>query len=90
MDVSLTPELERLVIDKVESGLYTSPSEVVGEALRLLDQRDQARANRLAALKRDIAVGVEQSKRGDVMDAEAFFEELLQETRAEASSKRVE
>jgi antitoxin ParD1/3/4 len=40
MNVSLTPELEQLVNDKVRSGLYQTASEVVREALRLLKQRD--------------------------------------------------
>ena len=40
MNVSLTPELERLVNEKVESGLYQTASEVVREALRLLKERD--------------------------------------------------
>ena len=35
MNVSLTPELEKLVNAKVESGRYNSASEVVREALRL-------------------------------------------------------
>ena len=66
MNVSLTPELERLVQDKVKSGLYLSASEVVREALRLLDERDQLRQIRLAELKKKIAVGVEQAERGEV------------------------
>jgi putative addiction module CopG family antidote len=40
MNVSLTPELEKLVNEKVRSGLYQTASEVVREALRLLKQRD--------------------------------------------------
>lgn len=40
MNVSLTPELEKLVIEKVRGGLYQTASEVVREALRLLKQRD--------------------------------------------------
>ena len=43
MNVSLTPELERLVNEKVDSGLYQTASEVVREALRLLKDRDDAR-----------------------------------------------
>lgn len=35
MNVSLTPELERLVREKVATGLYNNASEVVREALRL-------------------------------------------------------
>jgi antitoxin ParD1/3/4 len=40
MNVSLTPELEALVNEKVRGGLYQTASEVVREALRLLKQRD--------------------------------------------------
>src|SRR5277367_6746005 len=43
MNVSLTPELEKFVTTKVESGRYNSASEVVREALRLLDEHDSDR-----------------------------------------------
>lgn len=35
MNISLTPELEKAVKDKVESGLYNNASEVIREALRI-------------------------------------------------------
>ena len=41
VDVSLTPRQRKLVQEKVDSGVYRSPNEVVGEALRLLDERDR-------------------------------------------------
>jgi antitoxin ParD1/3/4 len=52
MNVSLTPELEALVNEKVRSGLYGTASEVVREALRLLKQRDDEarRADQQAGL----------------------------------------
>ena len=52
MNVSLTPELEQLVNEKVRTGLYQTASEVVREALRLLKQRDDEtrRADQQAAL----------------------------------------
>uniref|UniRef100_Q01ZX4 Putative transcriptional regulators, CopG/Arc/MetJ family n=1 Tax=Solibacter usitatus (strain Ellin6076) TaxID=234267 RepID=Q01ZX4_SOLUE len=67
MNVSLTPELEKFVGAKVKSGRYNSASEVVREALRLLEQHDSARTaqleefneqlgRRLAALDRREAV----------------------------------
>ncbi len=43
MNVSLTPELERFVDDKVESGLYNNASEVIREGLRLLKEHDEVR-----------------------------------------------
>ncbi len=54
MNVSLTPDLERFVTAKVESGRYNSASEVVREALRLLEEHDQARAAQLAEFNREL------------------------------------
>jgi len=52
MNVSLTPELERLVTRKVESGLYQSASEVIREGLRLLDDQDRLRELHLAEVRK--------------------------------------
>ncbi len=60
MNVSLTPELERLVAVKVKSGMYQTASEVIREGLRLLKERDT-----LKALRRDIRDGFEQIERGE-------------------------
>ena len=65
MNVSLTPKLEELVSKRVASGLYNSASEVVREALRLLEERDRLREMRLEELRREIAVGLEQLDRGE-------------------------
>ncbi len=54
MNVSLTPELEKFVSAKVESGRYNSSSEVVREALRLLEQHDSARAVQLGAFNKEL------------------------------------
>ena len=66
MNVSLTPRLEKLVNGKVASGLYHSASEVVREGLRLLTQQDEIRAQRLNELRREIALGLEDAKRGEL------------------------
>ena len=59
MNISLNPHFEELVKGKVESGLYNSVSEVMREALRLLEERDQLRDLRLEALRRDIQKGMD-------------------------------
>ncbi len=64
MNVSLTPELEKLINDKVASGLYNSASEVVREALRLLKEQDALKQFRLEELRRELQLGVEQAERG--------------------------
>ena len=58
MNVNLTPQLEELVRAKVGSGLYSSASEVVREALRLMDERDRLRQAKLEELRRDIRKGL--------------------------------
>lgn len=58
MNVSLTPQLEKLVNQKVASGRYGSASEVVREALRLLEEREQFRHAQIEELKREVQVGV--------------------------------
>ncbi|MDR3557173.1 MAG: type II toxin-antitoxin system ParD family antitoxin [Syntrophobacteraceae bacterium] len=59
MNISLTPQLEELVKRKVQSGLYGSASEVMREALRLLDERDRLQAIRVEELRAEIKKGLE-------------------------------
>lgn len=59
MNVSLTPELEQYVQEKVTSGLYYSASEVIREGLRLLRERDQFQQIRLQDLRQDIQTGLD-------------------------------
>ena len=58
MNISLNPHFEELVKGKVESGLYNSASEVMREALRLLEERDRLRDLRLEELRREIQKGI--------------------------------
>lgn len=59
MNVNLTPQLEELVRSKVSSGLYTSASEVVREALRLMEEQDRLRQAKLDELRRDVRKGLD-------------------------------
>jgi antitoxin ParD1/3/4 len=64
VNISLTPELERLVDDKVKTGRYASASEVIREGLRLLEEQDEAKQMRLAEVRQKIDRGIEQLDRG--------------------------
>jgi antitoxin ParD1/3/4 len=86
MNVSLTPELERLVQEKVSSGLYNSASEVVREALRLLHERDELRKVRLEELRREIAKGIDAADRGELVAADDVFD-LLRRRNQEATRR---
>lgn len=77
MNVSLTPELEALIHERVRSGRYTSASEVVREALRLLEDRDELRRVRLAELRMQVAAGLAALDQGQVQDGDAVIDEIL-------------
>ena len=79
MNISLTKEFESYVSQKVDSGLYHSASEVIRDGLRLMKERDELHQNRLAELRRDIAIGVDQADRGQV---QPFNEEVAARVKA--------
>ena len=72
MSVSLTPELEQLVNEKVASGRFTSVDDVVREGLRLIEERDE----RLQELRHQIQLGVESADRGELIDSRIVFANL--------------
>lgn len=75
MNISLTPELDRAVKEKVASGLYNNASEVVREALRAFLAREKENA----WLEREAAIGFAQLEAGQtiVIDSKKAFAELL-------------
>ena len=64
MNISLTPELEQFVADKVTAGMYQTSSEVIRAGLRLLKERDE----RLQSLREDIHAGFEAVDHGEFTD----------------------
>ena len=64
MNVSLPPELEARVRQRVESGMYGSASEVIREELQLFEAYEQVKAAKLDGLRQDIAKGMEDVKAG--------------------------
>lgn len=71
MNVNLTPELERLVQEKVRSGLYNNQSEVVRAALRVFIEQERLREAHLERLRGALAEGLEQADRGELLDGPA-------------------
>ena len=87
MNVNLTVQLEEMVRQKVSSGLYTSASEVVREALRLMDEQDRMRAARLGQLRQDIRAGLK-SGPATAWNAEAVKRDGRARRSAKAKTKR--
>jgi antitoxin ParD1/3/4 len=82
MNVNLTPELEELVHNRVKSGRYNSASEVVREALRLLEDHDKVRAVHLARFRCEMDRRLASVDRGEFIGGEEFFAGLEREEAA--------
>ncbi|QLE54560.1 type II toxin-antitoxin system ParD family antitoxin [Nostoc sp. TCL26-01] len=79
MNVSLTPQLEHYIQEKLASGMYDSASEVIHEGLRLLQERDHVQKMRLQELQQEIQVGLD-SGEATLLD--------IQEIKAKARQNR--
>lgn len=65
MNISLTPTLEALVQAKVATGLYNNASEVIREALRLMEETDRIKALKIEILKKELLLAVDSLNRGE-------------------------
>ena len=79
MTVTLTPELEVMIQQRVASGRYNDASEVVREALRLLEEHEK-----MEHLRSLLAIGLEQARRGELVE---FTPELMEDIRRRAHER---
>lgn len=77
VNVSLTPQQEARVRERVASGEYASVSEVIRAALRLLDQQEKLREIQLKELREEVMLGVRQAESGEIENLdEAAVEDI--------------
>src|SRR5258708_22037089 len=90
VNISLTPELDAFLQSRVKSGRYQTTSEVVREALRLLERQEKERDEAFKQLKAKLRRGAAQAECGDLIDGDEVFEELRQliEERRKAKRKK--
>jgi len=86
LNVSLTPELEKFVQDRVKSGRYSTASEVVRDALRLLEAHEGERASAYRELKRELQSAAAEAE----AEGATFYsgEEVFDELRRRSSERR--
>jgi antitoxin ParD1/3/4 len=83
MNVSLTEDLASFVKAKVSAGRYASSSEVVREALRLMEKVERQEAEKLQYLRKAWQEGIDSGDAGE-MD----FQALKQEARARLAASK--
>jgi len=76
VNISITPELDAFLQERVKSGRYQTTSEVVREALRLLERQERELEQSLSRLKTKLANGAAEAERGALLDGDQVFDEL--------------
>jgi Arc/MetJ-type ribon-helix-helix transcriptional regulator len=74
MEITLTPELERFIADEIADGAFPSGQALVLALLSLY------REKKLAVMRREVMIGVEQADRGEVYE---MTDEFIAELKAE-------
>jgi antitoxin ParD1/3/4 len=77
LNISLPEALKAHVQKRVAGGAFSNASDFVRALIRL----DKEQQEKLAALRRDVAVGADQLDRGEGLDGNRVFAELLNESR---------
>ena len=76
LNVSLTPELDRFVHDRVSAGRYQTASEVIREGLRLLEQQERQNALAFGKLKSKLARSSAQADRGEFVSPQNTLKKI--------------
>ncbi len=88
MEITLTPDLEELIVEQVENGRYRSPGEVVRDALQLLKQRLASREQELQSLGTKTRVGLQALTNGDLSEYDSGdLEQLAEEVKAQGRKR---
>jgi antitoxin ParD1/3/4 len=82
MTLSLSAQFDELIRRKLSSGLYESATQVVEEALQLLEERDVLRDFRRERLLREIARGVSEADNRQFIDSTQVFRGLIKKATA--------
>ena len=81
MNVTIGNEFERRISEKVDTGLYTSASEVIRDGLRLLFEKDVIRERQAEMLKQELEKGIIALDRGEISNKTVM--EIMNEVKAE-------
>jgi antitoxin ParD1/3/4 len=87
MTITLTPELEKFVAEQIKNGAYRSIDDIIVQSLGMLQAKEEYE-RRLAELRGEVDRGLEQAKRGELLDADEVFEKIMETDRSAPSPSR--
>jgi antitoxin ParD1/3/4 len=79
--VTLTTEQEKFIAEQLADGHYRSASDVIAQSLGMLRAQEEFIRENAAELREKIAVGIEQIRRGEVLEGEKVFDQLIEKNR---------
>ncbi|HXT12125.1 MAG TPA: type II toxin-antitoxin system ParD family antitoxin [Candidatus Angelobacter sp.] len=77
MTVTLTPEQEKFIAERMNKIGYSSPEKVLDEGLKLIQAKEEYET-KLAELRKDLQIGLDQIARGEMADGQEVFDRLLE------------
>jgi len=89
VNISITPELDEFLQNRVNSGRYQTTSEVVREALRLLERQEREREEAFQGLKAKLERGAAQAEAGNLLDGDEVFDELREMIKERRRAKTI-
>ncbi|HEX4644880.1 MAG TPA: type II toxin-antitoxin system ParD family antitoxin [Verrucomicrobiae bacterium] len=81
MTVTLTPEQEKFIAEQLKSGHYQSANDVIAQCLGMLRAQEEYIRTGVAELRDKLAVGIEQARRGELVDGKAAIQNLRSKLR---------
>jgi antitoxin ParD1/3/4 len=76
MTVTLPPELEQFVAEQLKTGHYRSADDVITQSLGILRAQETFIESHQSELREKIAVGLDQIKKGQVVDGRSAIRSL--------------
>jgi antitoxin ParD1/3/4 len=86
MIVTLTAEQEKFIAERMNKAGYSSPEKVLDEGIRLIQAKEEYQ-RRLAELRRELQIGIDQITRGEVLNGDEVFDEILEQNRKRSRAK---
>jgi antitoxin ParD1/3/4 len=90
MTITLPPEMASYIQEKLSTGQYASPQDILHEALMMLKVRDEVQHRHLESLRKEIQVGLDQIDCGEVapLNMEHIWSEVESRLNAEKTAMK--